>query len=118
VRLVVTNRGTITPELRQAIGAIKDTAMVRVRLDSLVRDSVFGVYAADIHALGILAGRGTPAAEIVAGSVGNDRFSIELSPDATDSGVILEGQLSGGSGSGVWHTETSSTKGSFVVKRR
>jgi hypothetical protein len=118
VQLVVKKRGALTPELRQALSRLSDTALVHMRLDSVARDSIFGTYTGEIHTLGIMAGRVTPGPQAVAGSIRNGRFSLELSPDATDAGVILDGEVADGQAIGTWHTETGPTNGSFVVRRR
>ena len=74
IELVVKTPGGITPEMRQTLGSLSDTALVQMRLDSVARDSIFGTYKGEIHTLGILAGRVTPGSQTFVGSIRSERF--------------------------------------------
>jgi hypothetical protein len=119
VQLVVAERGRLTAELQQAVGRTRDTAMVLVHVDSIVRDSIFGSYTSEsMHSLGVMVGRATPGPQLIAGSIGAGRFSLTLSPDARDAGLILEGASVGDTGDGSWRVESGATKGNFHISRR
>lgn len=103
--------------LRDTSGAA-DTPRVRVMVDSIRGDSLFGTYEGDFRRFRILVGRASPGPQYVAGRVGNDSFALELTPDATDAGLLLAGTVNGGAASGEWHTEAHSNAGAFTVVRR
>lgn len=115
MQMVVTERGATNPQSQQS----RDSAVVRVYLDSLVRDSVFGSYALEsVHSLGIMAGRATPGPQLVAGSVKGERFTLSLSPDARDAGVSIEGTSANRVAEGTWRLESGATKGRVRLSRR
>lgn len=119
LQLVVTERGSLTPELQRAVGRVTDTSTVRVHVDSMARDSVFGSYTpGNVHALGVMVGRATPGPQLFAGIVGDGRLSLTLSPDARDAGLVLEGTSAGDAGEGSWRIESGATKGRFRISRR
>jgi hypothetical protein len=96
-----------------------DTSIVRVHVDSMTRDSIFGSYTpGNLHALGVMVGRATPGPQLIAGTVGAGRLSLTLSPDARDAGLILEGTSAGDAGEGSWRVESGATKGRFHISRR
>jgi hypothetical protein len=119
LQLVVTERGSMTPELQQAAVRTTDASTVRIHVDSMARDSVFGSYTpGDLHALGVMVGRATPGPQLFAGNVGKGRLSLTLSPDARDAGLILEGTSAREAGEGSWRVESGATKGRFQISRR
>lgn len=119
LQLVVTERGRLTPELQQAVGRMTDTSIVRVHVDSIARDSVFGSYTpGNLHALGVMVGRATPGPQLIAGTIGAGQLSLTLSPDARDAGLVLEGTSDGDAGEGNWRVESGTTKGRFHISRR
>ena len=103
--------------LRDSAGA-SDTLRVRVAVDSIRGDSLFGTYEGDFRRFRLMVGRASPGPQYVAGRVGDGSFALELTPDATDAGLLLAGIVSGGSASGEWHTEAHSNAGAFTVVRR
>lgn len=92
-----------------------DTLRVRVSVDSIRGDSLFGTYEGDFRRFRLMVGRASPGPQYVAGRVTDGSFALELTPDATDAGLLLAGTVSAGSVGGEWHTEARSNSGAFTV---
>lgn len=112
----VVNRPALTAELQQYFAPLSDTSRVVLRLDSLIRDSVYGTYDANFRHLGVIIGAVGPAAQQFAGRASDDSIDIQLSPNAADAGLWVRGQWHGHSLTGRWATERGSTKGTFVIR--
>lgn len=114
--LVVETRPPLTPEVASHLGELLDSTMITLRVDSLRGDSIFGIYGGEPRRIGAFVGGAARPRLFAARRMGRT-FSIELSPDATDSGLLLSGRVTAQGGTGSWRVEQASTKGRFRVTR-
>jgi hypothetical protein len=95
-----------------------DTVVVLVHVDSIAHDSIFGTYEAEFHRVGLMVGRASPGPQYVAGVIKGDSMHFELTPDATDAGLLLEGSSDGRGVRGTWHTEAHARGGVFTLNKK
>ena len=95
-----------------------DTLVVLVHVDSIARDSLFGSYESDFRRVGLMVGRASPGPQYVVGRISGGASSLELTPDATDAGLLLEGKVAGRAMHGTWHTEAHGRSGLFTLRPR
>ncbi len=106
VRLNVTRRSPVPLGFGQPTPPT-DSVTVRLRVDSVVGDSLFGTYEANFGRAGMKVGRLTPGPQVFAGLQTDSTLKIELTPDsdATDAGLRMSGVWKEGSLVGSWMTE-------------
>jgi len=116
IRMRVTNRAPLIPELERAWAPLSDTTSVALRLDSLARDSLYGTYEAYFRHFGVMVGAIGDAPQRFAGHLVGDSLEIELTPNATDAGLHLRGRrrVDGGF-AGKWYLDQGSTSGTFAL---
>jgi hypothetical protein len=114
--LVVTERIHTRPIQSPQSPQISDTSNVLLQLDSVRGDSLFGTYRADFRRFAIRVGRVTPGPQLFVGRMRFDSVWLELTPEATDAGLLIAGSLARDGATGVWATETSSASGQFYLR--
>lgn len=95
-----------------------DTVTVVIHVDSVLSDSLFGTYTGNFAAVGLLVGRASPGPQYLIGKVTAARVQLELSPDATDAGLLLDGRENSGAYEGSWNVENRSGRGTFLLWSR
>jgi len=110
--LVLGARPRLIPEQDRYFGPAVDTATLLLTVDSIVAAKAYGKITGDPRHF-----------PVAFHAIGGDRFSatrarehwtITINPDATDTGLALEGELSHGAIAGNWATRSSSqTNGKF-----
>jgi hypothetical protein len=96
----------------------RDQVTVVLHIQRTTLDSVYGTYEGDLRPLGLMVGRATPGPQLIEGSIKGSDFRLELSPDATDAGLLLVGHLSNSTGRGSWHAESAQQQGTFQLLKR
>lgn len=115
--LTVDRRPPLTPEVASHLGQVVDSMTIILRVDSVRADSVFGIYGGEPRRIGAMIG-GAQRPRRFAGRQAGRSFTIELSPEATDVGLLLSGRATTElQGEGTWQTELSSLSGRFRLSR-
>jgi len=98
-----------------SVGPPADSVIGSLSIASISGDSLFGAYSVPFISLGLRIGRVTPGPQLLQGRVAGRKFQIELTPDATDAGLWLDGEIQGHSVGGTWYSEQGRGRGSFTV---
>lgn len=115
LRLSLTSRPALTAELAPYFNPTVDSATLILGVDSIVAATAYGKVEGDIRHFPVMF-------QAIGGnyfSATRDRehWTITINPDATDTGLALDGQLSHGVIDGNWVTRSDSrTKGKFHLR--
>jgi hypothetical protein len=116
VALVTTERYSKGP----FTGPLRNHAQLRLRVDSIRGDSIYGTYEADFRGFGIVVGSAPTGSQPFSGELRADSVHLELSPNeyATDAGLVMTGGRTEAGIEGVWMTEAvPRVNGTFRLNR-
>jgi hypothetical protein len=85
---------------------VTDSLHVRIMIDSLRGDSLFGRYEGRFDSLAVPVGDMGQSPALVAGGVQDSVFTLVLAPNVIDAELILSGSLRPGVGSGTWRKQS------------
>lgn len=83
-----------------------DSLHVRIMIDSLRGDSLFGRYEGRFDSLAVPVGDMGQSPALVAGGVQGSVFTLVLAPNVIDAELVLSGTLLPGLGSGTWRKQS------------
>jgi hypothetical protein len=114
--MIVLDRPAVPSREAQSLVAISDTITLRLRADSVVRDTVFGSLVGDTRQFPVMF-RGADADHLT-GMRKREEWKIIFNPKAPHLGVGLIGQLSHGTIRGAWSSMATDDKagGTFTLR--
>jgi hypothetical protein len=106
LKLALSHQPSLIPELRRSFDPSVDSVTLLLSVDSIVAAKAYGKVTGDtrhfpvsFHAVG---------GDHFSSTRNREHWTITINPDATDTGLTLEGQLSHGVIGGNWVTRYSS----------
>jgi len=114
LKLTLSDEPRLTPEQERYFNPRVDTATLILNVDSIVGSTAHGKAAGDTRHFPVsfqaVSGNRFSAAR------SREHWTITINPDATDTGLALDGALSHGMIAGKWETRSSThSKGQFHV---
>ena len=95
-----------------------DSLHIRVWVDSIVGDSVFGRYNGRFDSLGIAAGDIGGTVSRMAGKTADSVFLLTIAPNVIDAELILSGSIQRGVGTGTWEVRSPPAYGGAFELRK
>jgi hypothetical protein len=112
--LALTHQPSLTPTQEQYFNPPVDSATLLLSVDSIVAATAYGKVAGDTRHFPVIFQ--AIGGNHFSATRGREHWTITINPDATDTGLALDGQLSHGVIAGNWVTRSPSrANGKFQI---